>query len=146
MRPVARFALALVVLAAAALAPARAEDTSAPPIKRLEVIVTTADEFGASTYDAVTFSLGPSYEWALEAPAKRPFKNGATDRFVLAPHGLAARDIKWIRLQKKQGDDWLLEGIEIWIDGKPYYRNGEINVWFDDMREDWTAPELPKTK
>lgn len=146
MRSVTRSVLTLVLLAALALAPARAEDTSAQPIKRLEVVVTTADEFGASTYDTVAFSLGPSYEWALEAPSKRPFKNGATDRFVLPPHGLAARDIKWIRLQKKPGDDWLLEGVEIWINGKPYYRNGEINVWFDDNREAWMAPELPKAK
>lgn len=146
MRTVIRVSLALFVLATAVLAPARAEDTSPGPIKRLEVIITTADEFGASTFDAITFSLGPSYEWALEAPRTRPFKNGTTDHFTLPSHGLAARDIKWIRLQKNVGDDWLLEGIEIWIDGQPYYRNGEINVWFDDTRKEWMTTELPKKK
>lgn len=141
-----RFA-ALVILAVTALiGGVRADDSSAHPIKRLEVIVTTADEFGASTYDTVLFSLGPSYEWALEAPAKRPFKNSATDHFVLPSQGLAARDIKWIRLHKARGDDWLLQGLEIWIDGKPWYRNGEINIWFDDNRDEWTAPNLPTSK
>lgn len=138
MRRIALAALALVLLLAhgAAAAPSG-------PIQKIKVIVRTADDFGASTGEAVWFSLGPSYEWPLEVPGKRPFKNGAIDVFYLPSQGLRIEDIKWVKLRKTPGDDWLLQSIEVWIDGKPYYRNEEINLWLEGIRNEWIAPNFP---
>lgn len=137
MRAVA--ALLLAVLATALPAVAAPADTPRA-IEKLKVIVRTGDDFGASTDEAVWFSLGPSYEWTLATPGRQPFKNGASDTFQLPPQGLRVDDIKYIRLRKSQGDDWLLRGIEVWIDGRPYYRNDEINLWLEGSRDSWSAP------
>lgn len=141
MRRLVLAALALTL--GAGVAQAGAESREPHPIRKLEVRVRTGDDFGATTDDAVWFSMGPSYEWALETPGKRPFLNGAADRFTLPPQGLMVEDIKWIRVRKSRGDEWLLQGIEVWIDGRPWYRNDELNLWFDERRDEWTAPRLP---
>jgi hypothetical protein len=132
--------LLLVALCASAVS---AAPKPSKPIQKLKVIVRTADDFGASTDSSVWFSLGPSYEWTLDTPGKRPFKNGASDVFTLPAQGLRVEDIKWLRLRKSSGDDWLLQGIEVWIDGKPYYRNEDINLWMEGDKNEWTAPNVP---
>jgi len=139
--------LIIVVLAALCVIPARGDGPPAHPtgvaIKKIKVIVRTGDDFGASTEEAVWFSLGPSYEWTLVQPDKPSFRNGAIDVFDLSPHGLRIEDIKYVKLRKSYGHDWLLQSIEVWIDGKPYYRNSEINMWLEGQKLEWIAPNFP---
>jgi hypothetical protein len=115
------------------------------PIKKLRVIVRTGEDFGASTTDTVFFSLGPAYEWTLEADADT-FHAGHSATFNLPGNGLNLEDIKYIKLRKTPGgDDWQLEGIEVWVNGRPIYRNGDIHLWLDSDHKDWTAPDYPRT-
>lgn len=135
--------LGIVLCAALAAGAVYAAPAPSRAIQKITVIVRTGDDFGASTEEAVWFSLGPSYEWVLSTPGRTPFRNNATDVFHLPPNGLRREDIKWVKLRKSYGGDWLLQGIEVWIDGRPYYRNPEINTWFEGNRLDWVAPNFP---
>ncbi len=141
------FVVVTLVLVGFALmaTPARARQKKALHlIHSLKVIVRTGDDFGASTQAAVWFSLGPSYRWTLDTPGHPPFQNAAYDVFHLSPNGLCVEDIKWIRLRKSEGDDWLLHGLEVWINGRPYYLNDHIDTWLSGTRLVWSAPVLPK--
>lgn len=143
MRPSLWLTLLLVVAVSSMVAiSARPSQT----IRKLKLIVRTGDGFGASTTQAVWFSLGPSYEWALETVGRAPFRNGASDVFNLPPHGLRAEDIKYVKLRKSRGDGWYLQGIEIWIDGRPFYRNPEINTWLEGNQLEWVAPDFPSAR
>lgn len=107
----------------------------------------TTDEWGAGTEDAVWFSLGPAYEWPLVPRAgERVFRPGNADTFVLSPQGLKVEDIRWIRIRKGRGStdsQWQLRGIEVWVNGRPLYRKGDINTCLEEGRLEWTAPEFP---
>jgi hypothetical protein len=135
--------LAFLTLSLTLMLSGLARAQASGPIQKLKVVVKTMDDFGASTDEAVWFSLGPSYEWALATPGKVAFKNGASDTFNLPPQGLRIEDIKFIKLRKSHGDDWYLRGLEVWINGKPYYRNEEINLWMEGGQNEWTAPGFP---
>lgn len=108
----------------------------------------TGDDWGAGTEDAVWFSLGPSYEWYLDRPGEnKPFKSGAFDTFILPPRGLKVEDIKYVRLRKGpdgEGGRWLLQGVEVWVNGNPLYRNGEIGTWLEGRNLEWKAPDFPR--
>lgn len=139
-----RLLIALAIIAMAGWSrPGYSEPTA---IKKLKVVVRTGDAWGAGTRDAVWFSLGPEYEWTLDLPGQDVFHTGRSTTFTLPANGLKVQDVKWIKLRKSRGGDggrWLLQGVEVWINGRPYYRNSDIATWLDDAHLDWSASDFP---
>ena len=133
----------LVACAALQLGTSSGALAAEPPIATLEVVVHTFDDWGAGTDDNVTLSLGPAYEWVLEQPGAKAFEHGQTSRFRLSPRGLHASDVKELHLRKTRGgDDWYLGGVEVWVDGKPFFRNTEIKRWVTDASPEWEVGDL----
>jgi hypothetical protein len=131
---------------ACAASDARAAQGQAP-IETLEVVVRTLDDWGAGTTDGVTLSLGPAYEWVLDQGGREAFEHGHVTRFRLSPHGLHAADIHELAVRKTRGgDDWCLDGIELWVNGKPYYRSNEMALWLTDAKPSWTATDIDKKR
>jgi len=139
---VARVLVILLVLATALPA---FSDPPKGPVKSLKVIVRTVDDWGAGTTDTVTLSMGDAYEWTLAGKGET-FKPGNADTFVLGTQGLNVEDIKAIKLRKSRGadDDWGLKGLEIWINGRPFYRNNVIELTLHGGHLEWVAPDFPK--
>jgi hypothetical protein len=150
MRAVRLFQLLVSLLVLAAFlaslptwaAPAAQKSTL---VHKLKIIIRTGEDWGAGTDDPVWFSLGPSYEWPLVASGT-PFKSGASTTFNLGPQGLNVEDIKFVRVRKGRdggGGRWLLQGIEVWVNGRPLYRKPDIDTWLDNAQLEWTATDYP---
>lgn len=121
-------------------------------IHTLVLQITTENQRGAGTDNAVYFDVGP-WAWRLNKRFRNDFERGRTDTFPLkVPAGFALSDIIWLRLHKKGllgvtgtrdgfPGAWHPQSITLLVDGVEY-TSAEVTqplnsrYWFWTKRRD----------
>lgn len=100
-------------------------------VNKLRVKVYTSDSDGAGTDDDVRISMGGK-SWALDNPGN-DFERDSYSTFHLDPgSNFLKSSIRDIQIRKETdgiGGAWKLKGIDIQINGEPFYRNTRIHQW-----------------
>jgi hypothetical protein len=123
------------------------------PIQKLQVRVITSNDWGAGTFDAVYFSIGPSWGWRLKPPYD-DFERGSDKTFDLdsPPNAtLTTEDILYLRLVKEglggkfnapdsPGGAWEPQQVTLYVNGAPYPNDSccAVNEWLQQGHATWT--------
>ncbi len=127
------------------------------PIESIEVEVKTGNASGAGTDGDNYLILGNDLRYHLDKNFYDDFEQGDSDRYSVpidadVRKGLAVGDIRFVEIQHTGGDNWEMEGIRLWVNGRVVYNNQGLHRWMKEYEAWWatnyvyrnpTGPKIP---
>lgn len=125
-----------------------ANQTFSEPVREITVRLKTSKSRYSGTDDSIYLRINNDQRFEIDKFAYNDFENGDDDTYAVpidaaTRNGLSLKDIKYLQIEKaKDGiaGGYKLGGAEIWVNGRPFVQQPNIEKWLEDNHRSWRAP------
>lgn len=125
-----------------------ANQTFSEPVRDITVRIRTSSARWSGTDDSMYLRISADQRFELDKALYNDFENGDNDTYSVpidtaTRSGLSLKDIRYLQIEKASdgaAGGYKLRDVEIWVNGRQFVLQNNIEKWLEDNKRTWRAP------